>query len=84
MATPCDSVSALRLDGLSKRFGTTEAVADLSLDVPPGEVFGCLGPSGAGKSTTIRLLLGLLRPTAGAAWVFGGPASDVERAHRRP
>ena len=57
-------------------------MVDLSLTVPPGEVFGFLGPNGAGKSTTIRLLLGLLRPTAGAAGIFGVPAADVERAHR--
>jgi ABC-2 type transport system ATP-binding protein len=83
MATPSTIVPALRADGLSKRFGATEAVADLSLDVVPGEVFGFLGPNGSGKSTTIRLLLGLLRPTAGSAEVFGVPAGDVERAHRQ-
>ena len=55
------------MEGLGKRFGTTDAVVDLSLTVPPGEVFGFLGPNGAGKSTTIRLVLGLLRPTTGAA-----------------
>jgi ABC-2 type transport system ATP-binding protein len=82
MATVTSSVPALRADGLSKRFGTTEAVTDLSLCVPPGEVFGFLGPNGAGKSTTIRMLLGLLRPTAGSATVFGLPAGDVERAHQ--
>ena len=82
MATPSSSVPALRADGLTKRFGTTDAVVDLSLDVLPGEVFGFLGPNGAGKSTTIRLLLGLLRPTAGTAEVFGVPAGAVERAHR--
>jgi ABC-2 type transport system ATP-binding protein len=82
MATLSSPVPALRADGLSKRFGATQAVADLSLDVAPGEVFGFLGPNGAGKSTTIRLLLGLLQPTAGTAAVFGIPAGDVERAHR--
>ncbi|MGY2065964.1 ATP-binding cassette domain-containing protein [Blastococcus sp. SYSU DS0619] len=82
MAAPTSSAPALRLDGLGKRFGTTEAVADLSLTVPQGEVFGFLGPNGAGKSTTIRMLLGLLRPSAGAARVFDVPAADVERAHR--
>jgi ABC-2 type transport system ATP-binding protein len=82
MAIPSSSVPALRADGLSKRFGATEAVADLSLDVVPGEVFGFLGPNGAGKSTTIRLFLGLLRPTAGSAEVFGVPSGDVEQAHR--
>jgi ABC-2 type transport system ATP-binding protein len=70
------------VENLSKRFSTTLAVDDLSLTVPPGEVFGFLGPNGAGKSTTIRLLLGLLRPTNGAAWIFGDAAGDVERAHR--
>jgi ABC-2 type transport system ATP-binding protein len=79
---PSSSVPALRADGLTKTFGATEAVADLSLDVVPGEVFGFLGPNGAGKSTTIRLLLGLLRPTSGTAEVFGVPAADVQRAHR--
>jgi ABC-2 type transport system ATP-binding protein len=74
---------ALRMEGLTKRFSTTLAVDDLSLTVPPGEVFGFLGPNGAGKSTTIRMLLGLLRPTQGGAWIFGDPITDVERAHRR-
>ena len=73
---------AVRTEGLTKRFQTTVAVDDLSLVVPPGEVFGFLGPNGAGKSTTIRLLLGLLHPTAGTAEIFGVPAADVERAHR--
>ncbi|WP_063273819.1 ABC transporter ATP-binding protein, partial [Amycolatopsis keratiniphila] len=68
--------------GLSKRFGRTLAVDDLSLSVAPGEVFGFLGPNGAGKSTTIRMLLGFLRPSAGTATVFGVPAADVRRAHR--
>ena len=77
-----DAVTALRLENLSKRFPTTLAVDDLSLTVPSGEVFGFLGPNGAGKSTTIRLLLGLLHPTQGAAWVFGDRVDDVERAHR--
>jgi ABC-2 type transport system ATP-binding protein len=82
MAVPAPSAPALRMAGLSKRFGTTDAVVDLSLTVPAGEVFGFLGPNGAGKSTTIRLVLGLLRPTTGTARVFDVPAADVERAHR--
>src|SRR3954463_3034069 len=80
MAVLPAAVPALRAENLSKRFSTTLAVDELSLTVPPGEVFGFLGPNGAGKSTTIRLLLGLLRPTQGAAWIFddrvpsgGGP-----------
>jgi ABC-2 type transport system ATP-binding protein len=73
---------AVRTERLTKRFGRTVAVADLSLEVRTGEVFGFLGPNGAGKSTTIRLLLGLLRPTSGTASIFGTPARDVRAAHR--
>jgi ABC-2 type transport system ATP-binding protein len=75
-------VPALRVQRLTKHFGGTRAVEDLTLEVPAGEVFGFLGPNGAGKSTTIRMLLGLLRPTAGEAWVFDDPVADVEAAHR--
>src|SRR3954463_12661508 len=82
MAVLPAAVPALRAENLSKRFSTTLAVDQLSLTVPPGEIFGFLGPNGAGKSTTIKMLLGLLRPTAGAAWVFGDAVGDVERAHR--
>src|SRR6476619_7254041 len=74
--------SALRTEGLTKRFGPTVALDGLDLQVEQGEVFGFLGPNGAGKSTTVRLLLGLLRPTSGRAWLAGVPASDVERSHR--
>ncbi|NAZ86590.1 ABC transporter ATP-binding protein [Kineococcus indalonis] len=73
---------AVHAVGLTKRYGSTTAVDDLHLRVPAGEVFGFLGPNGAGKSTTIRLLLGLARPSAGSARVFGVDAADVERAHR--
>ncbi|MGY1807273.1 ATP-binding cassette domain-containing protein [Blastococcus sp. SYSU D00669] len=82
MATVPPAVPALRAEGLTKHFGATVALEDLSLTVPAGEVFGFLGPNGAGKSTTIRLLLGLLRPTRGTARIFDVPAADVERAHR--
>ena len=72
---------AIRIDGLTKRFGRIDAVDDLSLTVSQGEVFGFLGPNGAGKSTTIRLLLGLIRPSAGSATVFGDAVGDVRRTH---
>ena len=62
---------ALRADGLTRTFGASRAVDDLSFEVPVGSVFGFLGPNGAGKTTTIRLLLGLLEPSAGRAEVFG-------------
>jgi ABC-2 type transport system ATP-binding protein len=73
---------AIRVDGLTKRFGRVVAVEDLSMSVAPGEVFGFLGPNGAGKSTTIRVLLGLIRPTAGSAKIFGCAAGDVRQSHR--
>ncbi len=65
------TVPALRAEGLTKHFSTTVAVDDLSLEVAPGEVFGFLGPNGAGKSTTIKMLTGLLAPSAGRARVLG-------------
>ncbi len=73
---------AIRISGMTKRFGDIVAVDELSLRVDSGEVFGFLGPNGAGKSTTIRVLLGLLRPSAGGAEVFGIPAGHVRQAHR--
>jgi len=69
--------AALTTEGLTKRFGALTAVDDLDLDVAPSEVFGFLGPNGAGKTTTIRLLLDILRPTAGTATLLGQPPGDV-------
>src|SRR3954466_10081459 len=57
----------------TKRYGKTVAVDDLSFSVPPGVVTGFLGPNGAGKSTTMRMILGLDRPTSGSALVNGAP-----------
>ncbi|MCL4078660.1 ABC transporter ATP-binding protein [Coriobacteriia bacterium Es71-Z0120] len=57
--------------GLTKYYGTTRGVEDLTLEVPQGSVYGFLGPNGAGKTTTIRCLLGILRPTAGEARLLG-------------
>ena len=59
------------MEGLTRVFGDVRAVDGLDLEVPAGTVFGFLGPNGAGKTTTIRLLLGLLEPTAGRAIVLG-------------
>jgi ABC-2 type transport system ATP-binding protein len=64
---------SLVFDGLTKRFGATTAVDNLTATVAPGRVTGFLGPNGAGKTTTLRMLLGLVRPTAGTA-TFGGRA----------
>jgi ABC-2 type transport system ATP-binding protein len=63
--------------GLVKRYGSTTAVDDLSFDVRPGTVTGFLGPNGAGKSTTMRMMLGLDRPDAGAAMINGQRYRDL-------
>jgi ABC-2 type transport system ATP-binding protein len=62
---------AVRTEKLTKPYGEKRGVFDLDLEVEEGQVYGFLGPNGAGKSTTIRLLLDLIRPTAGRAFVFG-------------
>jgi ABC-type multidrug transport system ATPase subunit len=68
-----DSNVVLETAGLGKRFGERWAVRDLNLVVRKGEVFGFLGPNGAGKSTTIRMILSLVRPSAGEVNLFGKP-----------
>ena len=73
---------AIRTEGLTKRFGDVLALDHLDLTVERGEVFGFLGPNGAGKTSTIRLLLHLIHPSAGRAWVMGVPVDDVARAHQ--
>lgn len=70
MSTTTDDV-VIRTDGLVKDYGRVRALAGVDLEVRRGEVFGFLGPNGAGKSTTIRILVDLLRPTAGTAEVLG-------------
>lgn len=61
----------IRLEAITKRYGDHIAVRDLTLHVPPGELFACLGPNGAGKTTTIKILCGLLKPTGGSVRVGG-------------
>jgi ABC-2 type transport system ATP-binding protein len=76
------NVSAIRTRGLRKTFRTgfwmrpVEAVVDVDLDVKAGEIFGFIGPNGAGKTTTIKVLTGLVLPTAGEAWLHEIPVSD--------
>jgi len=71
-------------EGLTRRFGRRRGINDVCVAVDRGEVFGFLGPNGAGKSTTIRLLLGLYRPTSGRAAVFGlDPRRHSVAVHRR-
>jgi len=73
---------AVKTVDLTKRFGRTVALAGLSMTVPRGEVFGFLGPNGAGKTTAVKLLLGLLTPSSGEAWLLGRPVGDL-RTRRR-
>jgi ABC-2 type transport system ATP-binding protein len=67
---------AIETEALRKVFGTTVAVQGLTLQVRRGEVFGFLGPNGAGKTTSIKMLLGLIAPTSGAATLLGAPLGD--------
>ena len=81
-------MSAIRTENLSKTYRSvlgrkeTAAVRMLSLEVKEGEVFGLLGPNGAGKTSTIHLLLNLIRPSSGAAYLFDRPVTDTD-VHRR-
>jgi ABC-2 type transport system ATP-binding protein len=71
--------TTIEVNGLSKTFGSVKAVTDLTFRVEPGVVTGFLGPNGSGKTTTLRSLLGLVRPSAGTA-TFGGTAyRDLQR-----
>src|SRR5947199_4058149 len=65
------SEPAILLERLSKSYGDTDAVCDLSLTIMPGTIFGFLGANGAGKTTTIRMLCGLVHPTSGRAEIAG-------------
>ena len=73
----------IEVDGLTKRYGSTVAVQDLSFTVQAGRVTGFLGPNGAGKSTTMRVILGLVHPTSGTTSVLGSPYRELERPEKR-
>ncbi len=73
---------ALEAQALRKQYGRKTAVADLTLSVAQGEVFGFLGPNGAGKTTSMKMLLGLVRPTSGGGRLLGAPLGEP-RARRR-
>jgi ABC-2 type transport system ATP-binding protein len=70
--------AAIKVTGLTKRFGETLAVDGLSFSVDPGRIVGFLGPNGAGKTTTMRALLGLVRPTSGTATIEGRRYAELE------
>jgi ABC-2 type transport system ATP-binding protein len=74
---------AIRVEGLTKRFGAVEALSGIDLDIPKGTVFGLLGPNGAGKTTTIRVLATVLKPDSGRAEVFGLDVVREAKAVRR-
>jgi ABC-2 type transport system ATP-binding protein len=76
-------VTAVLVQNLQKRYGSVEAVKDVSFQVEPGEIFGLLGPNGAGKTTTIRCLCSLTTPDAGKVEISGISVIDNPRAARR-
>lgn len=63
--------AAIKTEGLTKRYGATDALSGVQLTVPDGSIFALVGPNGAGKTTLIKLAMNMLRPTAGVAWVLG-------------
>lgn len=73
----------IKTSRLSKQFGAIQAVADLSVEIEEGEVFGFLGPNGAGKTTTVRMLTSLIKPTSGKAWINGYELGQQDQAIRR-
>ena len=75
--------SVIETRGLTRRYGATDAVAGLTLQVPAGSVYALLGPNGAGKTTTIKMLMNVLEPTVGAATVLGRPTSQLGPAEFR-
>ncbi|MBD0706877.1 MULTISPECIES: ATP-binding cassette domain-containing protein [unclassified Streptomyces] len=75
--------AVVEFHSVTKRFGGVSAVEDLSFTVRPGRIVGILGRNGAGKSTSLRVLLGLARPTEGSATVFGQAYQDLPHAARR-
>lgn len=76
-------MAVLQIKGLSKNYGDTKAVQDVSFTVERGDVFGLVGPNGSGKTTTIGCALGLLRPSAGSVFVLDVPAHAIHRTRGR-
>lgn len=68
---------SIEVSNISKRFGDTQAVKDVSFQVRPGEIFGLLGPNGAGKTTAIRMLLDIFKPDSGSISIFGGTMTEA-------
>lgn len=72
-------MNSLSVNNVSKSFGATQAVVDLSFEVRPGEIFAILGPNGAGKTTMLRMALDILRPDRGTIEILGGPINQAAK-----
>ena len=72
-------MKTIQVSHVAKRFGQTQAVADVSFEVGRGEIFGLLGPNGAGKTTTIRLMLDIFEPDRGTVSILGGPMNEAKK-----
>ena len=72
-------MQSIHVEHISKRFGDTQAVKDISFDVVPGEIFGLLGPNGSGKTTSIRIILDIFKPDSGSVSILGGPMSEAKK-----
>lgn len=82
LAAPERRETVLEINGLSKSYGKVQALESLDLRVNRGEVYGFLGRNGAGKSTTIRILVGITKPTAGSFRLFGQPGGQIAQRQR--
>ncbi|WP_448335677.1 ABC transporter ATP-binding protein [Bellilinea sp.] len=72
-------MTSIQVNQISKRFGSQQAVDQVSFEVEPGEIFGLLGPNGAGKTTTIRIILDIFKPDSGEVVVLGGKMSEEKK-----
>ena len=81
---PQSSPTAIRVEGLTKRFGDLEALAGIDFEVPTGTVLGLLGPNGAGKTTTVRILTTILTADGGSASVLGLDVARQAAGGREP
>ena len=81
LGAPTQEPPAVQLSGLSKTFGSTAALTDVSLSIPPGSVYALVGPNGSGKTTLLRLLTGLIRPDKGQILVMGSPVTAGTTPH---
>ena len=71
-------MDALRIEGLTKKYGDKIAVDNLNLSIPDGSIYGIVGPNGAGKTTTLTMVCGITKPDAGTAWIAGHETGTLE------